>query len=120
MRVLGLVCLVSTVFYSSLSFLVSSQAAWAAESEGHPQSALVLAAARVIQTLPNMLTRAPRSTSHQLGDRRPRSRINLDRRRCAHGLADQQAGYLNGIDALLLIAVTAIDMPASSVWLSAR
>lgn len=32
-------------------------------------------------------------------------------------MADQQAGYLNGIDALLLIAVTAIDMPALSLAL---
>lgn len=64
------------------------------------------------KTLPNLLTRAPRRASRQLGDRRPRSRIKVDRRRCAHGLVDQQAGYLNGIDALLLIAVMALDMQA--------
>lgn len=70
-----------------------------------------------MQTLPNLPARAPRSTSRRLGDRRPRSRIKIDRRGCAHGLADQQAGYLNGIDALLLIAVTAIDMTALSLAL---
>lgn len=64
------------------------------------------------KTLPDLLTRAPRSASRQLGDRQPRSRIKVDRRRCAHGLVDQQAGYLNGIDALLLIAVMALDMQA--------